>query len=186
MAKFPRWLSRGTQLLLSSQGQYLPSVFPTAKSLCGAQGRIRTGHTCIPYIVNSKRGPMEKQVMQSRSKGASVWVDGWMDVAYSLRQWFSLSNHPCLSLSLFLRHGYPFFSLFWVKLLWHAIFALFGATIIWLYFISGMFYERDHQDLEHLLMEDEWMVVLNSWCRNVANGWDVYVLMIEKAWKASH
>jgi len=22
---------------------------------------------------------MEKQVMQSRSKGASVWVDGWMD-----------------------------------------------------------------------------------------------------------
>ena len=54
---------------------------------------------------------MEKQVMQSRSKGASVWVDGWMDgwidVVYSLRHWFSFSNHPCLSL-FFLRHGYPF------------------------------------------------------------------------------
>ena len=78
MAKFPGWLSGGTQLLLSSLGQCLPSVFPTATSLCGAQGRIRTWHTCIPYIVKSMRWSMEKQVMPSRSKGAGVWVDGWM------------------------------------------------------------------------------------------------------------
>ena len=45
-------------------------------------------------------------------------------------------------------------------LLWHAIFSLFGATIIRLYFISGMFYERDYQDMENLLMENGWIVVL--------------------------
>ena len=56
---------------------------PTTTRFCGAQGRIRTGHTCILFIVKSKRGSMEKQVMQSRSKRASVWVDGWMDMAYS-------------------------------------------------------------------------------------------------------
>ena len=135
---------------ISLPGQCLPFIFPTTTSLCGAQGRIRTEYTCILFIVNSKRGSIEKQVMQSRSKGASVWIDGWI----WLTPWgngFSLSNHPCLSLS-FLRHGYPFFSpFFWIMLLWHAIFSLlFRATIIWLYFISGMFYERDHQDMEHL------------------------------------
>ena len=88
------FLSRITQLLLSSPGQYLPSVFPTTINLCGAQGRIRTGHTCIPYIIKSKRRSMERQVMQSWSKGASVWVGGWMDMAYSLRHWFSLLTHP--------------------------------------------------------------------------------------------
>ena len=75
---------------------------------------------------------MEKKVMQSRSKGASV-MDGWMDMAYTLRHWFSLLNHPFLffffetwlPLSFFL-----FSSFFWVMLLWHAIFSLFGATII--------------------------------------------------------
>ena len=60
-------------------GQCLPLIFPTTTSLYGAQGRIRTGHTCILFIVKSKRWSKEKQVMQSRSKGASVWVDGWVD-----------------------------------------------------------------------------------------------------------
>ena len=36
-----------------------------AISIHGAQGRIRIGHTCILFIVNSNRGSMEKQVMQS-------------------------------------------------------------------------------------------------------------------------
>jgi hypothetical protein len=31
------------------------------------------------------------------------------------------------------------------------------------------------------LMGNGWMMVLNSRYRNVAKGWDVYVLMIEKA-----
>ena len=44
-----------------------------------------------------------------------------------------------------------------------------------------MFYERDHQDMEHFI-NVEWMDDgANSQCRNVANEWDVYVLMIEKA-----
>jgi len=30
-------------------------------------------------------------------------------------------------------------------------------------------------------MGNGWMMVLISQCRNVANGWVVYVLMIEKA-----
>ena len=43
-----------------------------------------------------------------------------------------------------------------------------------------MFYERDHEDMEHLFVE--WMDGgANSQCRNIANGWDVYMLMIEKA-----
>ena len=63
-------------------------IFLTTTSLCGDQGRIRIGHTCILFIVKSKRGSMEKQIMQSRSKGASVhvdrWMDGFIDVTYSL------------------------------------------------------------------------------------------------------
>jgi len=59
------------------------------------------------------------------------WMDGWMDVdgcGLLLKALvFSLES----SLSLFFRHGYPFFfSFFLVILLWHAIFSLFGATII--------------------------------------------------------
>ena len=66
--------------------------------------------------------------MQSRSKGASV-MDGWMDMAYTLRHWFSLLNHPCLFF-LDMATSLSFLSFFWVMLLWHAIFSLFGATII--------------------------------------------------------
>ena len=92
--------------------------------------------------------------MQSRSK-VQVYKCGWINVAYSLRYWlFSLES----SLSLFFETWLPLF--FWVMLLCHPIFSLFGATIIWLYFISGMFNERDHQDMEHLLMWTGWMVVL--------------------------
>ena len=126
-----------------------PFDLPYYYKLCEAQGRIRTRHTCILFIVKSKRGSMEKQVMQSWSKGASVWVDRWMD-GYDL----------LLEVMAFLSQIIPFFwdmatpfslSFFLVMLLWYAIFSLFGATTIWLYFISEMFYERYHQDMEHLL-----------------------------------
>ena len=58
----------------------------------------------------------------------SGWMYGWMDVAYSLRHWFSLSNHPYL---FFLWDmATPFSSLFfWVMFLCHAIFSLFGQPI---------------------------------------------------------
>ena len=136
---------------ISLPGQYLPLIFPTAICLCGAQGRIRIGHTCILFIVKSKRGSTEKQVMQSRSKRCKC-MSGWMDGWIWLTPWgngFSLSNHPYF---FFLRHSYPLFlSLFFghASLACHLL--SFWATIIWLYFISGMFYERDHQDMEHLL-----------------------------------
>ena len=82
-------------------------------------------------------------------------MSGWMDgYGLLLEVMAFLSRIIPVSLSFFLRHGYPLFlSFFWVMLLWHAIFSLLlRATIIRLYFISGMFYERDHQDMEHLLM----------------------------------
>ena len=57
--KAPRITLSRHSSCISLPGQYMPLIFPTTTSLYGAQGRIRTGHT--------------------RSKGASVWVDGWMD-----------------------------------------------------------------------------------------------------------
>ena len=44
-----------------------------------------------------------------------------------------------------------------------------------------MFYERDHKDMEHFIKWNGLDGDANFQCRNVANGWDVYVLMIEKA-----
>ena len=46
--------------------------------------------------------------MQSRSKGASVWIDGYMNggMAYSLKHWFSLSF--IIPFLFFFRYGYPF------------------------------------------------------------------------------
>ena len=40
-----------------------------------------------------------------------------------------------------------------------------------------MFYDRDYQNMEYLLMDGG----ANFQYRNVTNGWDVYVFMIEKA-----
>ena len=99
---------------ISLPGQCLPLIFLTTTSLCGAQGRIRTGHTCILFIVKSKRGSMEKQVMQSRSKGASVWVDGWMDGYDLLLEVMAFLSRiiPMSLLSLFFWDmAIPFFSL---------------------------------------------------------------------------
>ena len=91
---------------------------------------------------------------------------------------FSLES----SLSLFfLDMATPFFPLF----LGHAslachLFSFWGNHNLTLFYFRDVLRES-YQDMEHLLMGDGWMMVLNSQCRNVANGWDVYVLMIEKA-----
>ena len=127
---------------------------PTTTSLYGAQCRIRTWHTCILFIVKSKRGSMEELVMLSRSKGASVGVDGWMDEYGLLLKVMSFLSRIIHVSLFFLRHGYPFFSLhfFWVMLLWHAIFSSFFLGQPKSGFISGLFYERNHRNMEHLLM----------------------------------
>ena len=161
MAKFPGWFSRSTQLLLSSPGQYLPSIFPTVdKAFCGAQGRVRRRHTCIPYIVKSKRGFMEKQVMQSRSKGASVWVDGWMDEYGLLLKVMSFLSR-IIPVSLFFETWLPLFlSSFFLGhtfLACHLFFLLFGATIIWLYFRDVL---REKSPRHGAFINVEWMVVL--------------------------
>ena len=57
------------------------------------------------------------------------WMDGWMDGCGLLLEVMVFSLESSLVSSLFLRNGYPFLYLFFVMLLWHAIFSLFGATI---------------------------------------------------------
>ena len=89
-------------------------------------------------------GETSHAISIKRCKCMSGWMDGCGLLLEAMV--FSLES----SLSLF----------FWVMLLWHTIFSLFGATIIWFYFIAGMFYERDYQDMENLLMENGWIVVL--------------------------
>ena len=137
--KAPRITLSRHSSCISLPGQYLPLIFPTTTSLYGAQGRIRTGHTCILFIVKSKRGSMEKQVMQSRSKGASVWVDGWI----RLTPWdngFSLLNHPCL----FFWDMVTPFSLFFLG---HAslschLFSFWGNHNLTLFYFRDVLWER--------------------------------------------
>ena len=75
-------------------------------------------------------------------------MSGWMDMAYSLRHWFYLLNHPFL-----------FFFEIWLPLSFSLYF--FGTCFFGMpSFISGMFYERDYQNKEHLLMGNGWIVVL--------------------------
>ena len=144
--KAPRITLSRHSSCISLPGQYLPLIFPTTTSLYGAQGRIRTGHTCILFIVKSKRGSMEKQVMQSRSKGASVWVDGWMDgydlllevmaflsriIPMSLLSFFWDMATP-FSLSLFLGHA---------SLACH-LFSFWGNHNLTLYYFRDVLRER--------------------------------------------
>ena len=89
-------------------------------------------------------------------------MDGWMDGCGLFLKALVFSLQTSMSpfiLLFFLDMATPF-SLFFC----HASLAChlfsFWATIIRLYFISGMFYERDYQDMEHLLMGNGWVVVL--------------------------
>jgi hypothetical protein len=101
-------------------------------------------------------------ILIKRCKCMSGWIDGWMDRYDLLLEVMALLSRIIPVSLFFFETWLPLFlSLFFgVMLLWHVIFSLFGATIIWLYFISGMFYERDHQDIEHLLIWNGWMVVI--------------------------
>jgi len=86
-----------------------------------------------------------------------VQVYEWMDgcgllleaMVFSLESSLSLffETWSPLSLSFFLGHASLACNLF-------SFWGNYNLTL----FISGMFYERDHQDMEHLLMEDEWMI----------------------------
>ena len=76
---------------------------------------------------------------------------------------------PMSLLSFFWDMATPFFSLFFlVMLLWHTIFSLFGATIIWFYFIfRDVLWERSPR--HGAFINVEWMDGgANSQCRNVA------------------
>ena len=154
---------------------------------CGAQGRVTTGHTSILYIVKSKSESMEKQVMQSRSKGASVWVDGWMDEYGLLLEVMAFLSRIILSLSLFFFFWDMVtpFSLSFLFFLGHAslachLFSFWGNHNLTLFYFRDVLRERSPR--HGALMWIEWVVVP---ILSVAIGWDVYVLMIEKAWKVS-
>ena len=75
--------------------------------------------------------------MQSRSKGASVGVDGWMDEYGLLLKVMSFLSR-FIPVSLFFETWLPLFlSSFFLGhtfLACHLFFLLFGATKIWLYF----------------------------------------------------
>ena len=156
--KAPRITLSRHSSCISLPGQYLPLIFPTTTSLYGAQGRIRTGHTCILFIVKSKRGSMEEQVMQSRSKGASVWVDGWIWPT----PWgngFSLSNHPYVSLSLF-ETWLPLFLSLSLSFLGHAslachLFFFWGNHNLTLFYFRDVLRERSPR--HGAFINVEWM-----------------------------
>ena len=144
---------------ISLPGQYLPLIFPTTTSLYGAQGRIRTGHTCILFIVKSKRGSMEKQVMQSWSKGASVWVDGWMD-GYDLLLEVMAFLSQIIPNSFFWDMVTSFFSLFFLghaSLACH-LFSFWGNHNLTLFYFRDVLRERSPRH-GALIIWNEWVVV---------------------------
>ena len=112
-------------------------------------------------------------------------MDGWMNGCDRLLKALVLSLES--SLSLFLRYGYRFSFLFFSLSLFlgHAslachLFSFWGNHNLTLFCFRDVLRES-LENMELLLMGNGWMMVLNSQCRNVANGWVVYVLMIEKA-----
>jgi len=73
VAKFPKMIpSKHSTFIVLTRAVTAFGLPYYRYGFCGAQGRVTTGHTSILYIVKSKSESMEKQVMQSRSKGASV------------------------------------------------------------------------------------------------------------------
>ena len=108
---------------------------------------------------------MEKQIIQSRSRCVSVWVDKW---------WYDILLIECLSLYFipvilfFFRHGYPFFSLFFLG---HAL----GMP-------SLLFFSWGNHSLAHILFfrdvpkrichqkDHLFCGFANSQCRNFASG----------------
>ena len=107
---------------------------------------------------------MEKQVMQSRSKGASVWVvwmDGWMDGCGLLLEAMVFSFES--SMSLFFRHGYPplfSFSLFFGSCFFGMpSFHFLGNHNLTLFYFRDVLRERLPRH-GALLMGNGWMMVV--------------------------
>ena len=70
MAKFPKMiLSKHSTFIILTRAVSAFNPSYNYKAFVELKGRIRTGHTCIPYIVKLKRGSTEKKVL----------VCGWMD-----------------------------------------------------------------------------------------------------------
>ena len=119
-----------------------------------------------------------------RCKCMSGWMDGWMDRCGLLLEVMAFSLESSLSLFFSFETWLLLFSLSFVWVMFLLACHLF--SFFWGNHNLTLFYFRDvlresYQDMEHLLMGDGWMMVPNSWCRNIAKGWDVYMLMIEKA-----
>ena len=84
-----------------------------------------------------------------------------------------------IHVSLFLDMVAPFF-FFLGHASWHAIFSFWDNHNLTLFYFRDVLRERSPR--HGAFINVEWMDGgANSQCRNVANGWDVYVLMIEKA-----
>ena len=111
----------------------------------------------------------------------SEWMDGYGLLLKAL----VLSLVSSLSFfSFFLRHGYPYLSFFLSIFLGHAslachLFSFWGNHNLTLFYFRDVLRERSLRHGEFVNVE--WVDgSANFQCRNVANGWVVYVLMIEK------
>ena len=137
---------------------------------------VRTGHTCIPYIVKSKKGFMEKQVIQSRSRCACMWISGWVDdgMTYSSECWLPLSFIIPLFLfsffqtwlSLFIFSSSPFL-FFGPCFFGMPSFLFWGNHSLITFLFQGYYRERVCHHIEHLLVDGGGA---NSQCTNVASG----------------
>ena len=108
------------------------------------------------------------------------WMDGWMDrYGLLLEVMALLSRIICL---FFFETWLPLFlSLFFghASLACH-LFPFWGNHNLTLFYFRDVLRERSPR--HGAFINVEWMDGgANSQCRNVAIGWDVYVLMIEKA-----
>ena len=114
-------------------------------------------------------------------------MSGFMD-GYDLLLMAFLSRIIPMSLSsFFLRHGYPFFSFFFFGSCFFGMpsFLFLGQPLSDFILFQGC--STREITKTWIIYYVEWIGGgSNSQCRNVVIGWDVYVLMIEKAWNASH
>ena len=109
------------------------------------------------------------------------WMDGWMDRCGLLIEIMALLSR-IIPVSFFLRHGYPFLSFF----LGSCFFGMPSFLSFWGNHNLTLFYFRDvvrERSPRHgAFINMEWVDGgANSQYRNIANEWDVYMLMIEKA-----
>ena len=109
------------------------------------------------------------------------WMDGWMDGCGLLLKVMVFALESSLSLSLFLRHGYPFLSLFF----WSCFFGMPSFLSFWGNHNLTLFYFwdvlRERSPRHGAFIDGEWMDGgANSWYRNVAYGWTCTCLWSRK------